>query len=83
MVRPSIPSREDSQPPEGQWFGDVVLQVESEYILGNDSKVEVHFIAGSPRNSPLRKGTFLTVELFQSQTNSWVTQRTDADIDTV
>lgn len=57
-------------------FGDVLTQPALDVRPGET--VIARFVGGHPRNSPMRKGTFLTVEI-NNGTNRWHTVATDAD----
>jgi neutral ceramidase len=77
-VRDDIPGWADPLPSNGKPFGAVVADAYTEYGAGD--LVKVTFNAGSPRNSPMRGGTFLLVEKLNGA--NWEILRTDADVDT-
>lgn len=81
QVREDIDPHADPPPKDGLNFGDVAVQAEASYKKGQE--VRVVFAGGSPRNSPLRKGSFLTVEKWNEEMRVWVIFRTDADVDTL
>jgi len=61
-------------------FGDVMTAPEPQVMLG--SVVTATFIAGHPRNDPMRGGTFFVIERQIESSARWETVRTDADWDT-
>lgn len=66
----------------GNNFGDVIVDADrAQYVYGEE--VRVVFAGGSPRNSPLRTGTFLTVEKRNDANGAWTVMKTDADLDTL
>jgi len=81
-LREDIYQWADPAPPAGLHFGSVVVEPNEEYNKTMDTQVQVSFVAGSPRNFPLRKGTFLVVERWDEESGGWMLWRTDADIDT-
>jgi neutral ceramidase len=83
-VRDEISSWVDPPPVNGGSFGDLIVNVDDSvpYVAGVD-EVRAVFNGGSPRNSPLRKGTFLTVERRVEPAGTWEVVRSDADVDTL
>lgn len=79
LVRPEIETWVDPKLD----FGALVRDVEPEYDSGSGVNVSVVFVAGSPRNSALRKGTFFLVEKKNETNGRWDIVRTDADHDTL
>uniref|UniRef100_A0A8C2DFV5 Neutral ceramidase n=1 Tax=Cyprinus carpio TaxID=7962 RepID=A0A8C2DFV5_CYPCA len=62
-------------------FGDVLQQVNSIYKVGEIASVT--FVAGNPRHSgDIVNKTFVTVERFHNDTNSWEIVHTDASWET-
>ncbi|XP_021951036.1 neutral ceramidase [Folsomia candida] len=82
-VRDTIASWADPNPMNGAWFGDLLIDVDDsrEYVPGDE--VDAVFAGGSPRNSPLRGGSFLSVEKRNDATGAWTIVRTDSDVDTL
>jgi len=82
-VRDELASWVDPPPINGGSFGQLIVDVDDakEYVAGMDEARAV-FFGGSPRNSPLRKGTFLTVEM-KEPSGTWTMVRSDADVDTL
>ncbi|XP_067225343.1 neutral ceramidase isoform X3 [Chanodichthys erythropterus] len=67
--------------PVNTTFGDVLEQVNPVYKVGEVASVT--FVAGNPRHSgDIRDTTFVTVELFHNNTNTWEIVHTDASWET-
>uniref|UniRef100_A0A671S8Q0 Neutral ceramidase n=1 Tax=Sinocyclocheilus anshuiensis TaxID=1608454 RepID=A0A671S8Q0_9TELE len=67
--------------PADTTFGDVLQQVNSVYKVGEIASVT--FVAGNPRHSgDIVNKTFVTVERFNNDTNSWEIIHTDASWET-
>uniref|UniRef100_A0A672R5G7 Neutral ceramidase n=1 Tax=Sinocyclocheilus grahami TaxID=75366 RepID=A0A672R5G7_SINGR len=67
--------------PADTTFGDVLQQVNPIYKVGEIASVT--FVAGNPRHSGnIRDKTFVTVERFHNDTNSWEIIHTDASWET-
>ncbi|OXA40725.1 Neutral ceramidase [Folsomia candida] len=81
LMRTEVVPAPDPLPPLK--FGSVIRDAEPEYDSATDIEISVVFIAGSPRNSGLRKGTFFIVEKKIEITGRWGVWRTDADVDTL
>ncbi|CAH8469932.1 unnamed protein product [Dicrocoelium dendriticum] len=67
--------------PWGHKFGDVMLQPNSVYDKIDDV-VTVRFHSANPRNNLRQNDTFLKVELYDNNTNTWTTRFTDANWET-
>lgn len=67
--------------PENTSFGDVLEQVYPLYRPGDVASVT--FVSGNPRHSgDIRDRTFVTVEKFDNNTNTWAVVHTDASWET-
>ncbi|XP_077285658.1 neutral ceramidase-like isoform X2 [Arctopsyche grandis] len=66
--------------PWGLEIGDCVLQPESTYTNGDF--VHVKFISGNPRNNLMTEKTYLAVEKYDENENSWVVIATDSHWET-
>ncbi|KAF5403355.1 Neutral ceramidase B [Paragonimus heterotremus] len=62
-------------------FGDVLLQPLDTYSQPNDV-VHVHFVSANPRNDFKQNGTFLTVDRYDEDSHTWLTEFTDANWET-
>ncbi|KAA3674763.1 neutral ceramidase [Paragonimus westermani] len=62
-------------------FGDVLLQPLETYSKLDDV-VQVHFVSANPRNDFRQNGTFLTVDRYDEDSHTWLTEFTDANWET-
>ncbi|KAK9530951.1 hypothetical protein VZT92_012423 [Zoarces viviparus] len=76
-----LPAPTVDRKPENSSFGDVLEQVYPVYRQGD--VVSVTFVAGNPRNSgDIRDKTFVTVEIYDNRTDTWMIVHTDASWET-
>lgn len=76
-----LPAAATDKKPENSSFGDVLEEVLPLYRQGD--VVTVTFVAGNPRHSgDIRERSFVTVERFEDNTNSWTVAHTDASWET-
>jgi len=62
----------------GAKFGSVSRDANSSYIRGRDSVV-VRFRSANPRHNQRIEGTFLTVDMLDEESDTWVTRYVDGD----